>query len=212
MNMGFSYVIGLLVGILVSALLVKAFIRKFHTNGEKKDRYDERQHMLIGKGYKYGFYGIMVYDGLYAVVGSWLDSSLMVPGIAAFVNIAVGLAVFATYCIWNGAYFALNFNARRYLILLVFLAVINYIAGFFYLKVGVPMVEDGLLTTSSANFICAALMTFILLVALVRKLTPVKGEEDEDLDEEEMEMLEGEMLGGNAVDESNPNDKEQEAH
>ena len=183
MNMGFSYVIGLLVGILVAILLVKAFTRKFHTNGEKKDRYDERQHMLIGKGYKYGFYGFMVYDGLYAAAGSCLDSSLMVPGVAAFLNVAVGLAVFATYCIWNGAYFALNFNARRYLILLVFLTVINFIAGFFYLKAGVPMVENGLLATSSVNFICAGLLTYILLMVLVRKLIPVKGE-DEDEEQE----------------------------
>lgn len=212
MNMGFSYVIGLLVGILVAVLLVKACTRKFHTNGEKKDRYDERQHMLIGKGYKYGFYGIMVYDGLYAVAGSWLDSSLMVPGVAAFMNIAVGLAVFATYCIWNGAYFALNFNARRYLILLVFLVVINFIVGFSYLKAGVPMVEDSLLTTSSVNFICAALMTYILLVVLVRKLVPVKGEDEEDWDEDEMEELEDGMPEENIPDPGSPNDKEQEAH
>ena len=235
MNMGASYWLGLLVGMLFAALLVRAFAKKLHKNGEKKDRYDERQQILIGKGYKYGFYGILFYNAFYAAAGSWLGSSLFEPGPAAFMNICIGLIVFAAYCIWNGAYFALNYRSNRYIILLIVLTVINYGAGISFLLGGVPMIENGLLTTSATNFMCAGLLTVILLLLLIRKLVPVK---DEDEDDEE-EMLEDEiseeksaiempgrkdtdsMPEKNAVDETleentpdpgNSNDKEQEEH
>ena len=94
-------------------------------------------------------------------------------------NACVGLAIFAAYCIWNGAYFALNFNARRYLILLGILAVINYIAGFSFVRQGTPMIENGILTVSTLNFMCAGLLTLILLILLIRKLVPVKDEEED---------------------------------
>lgn len=181
MNVGISYGIGLLVGLLFAALLVKVFAKRLHTNGEKKDRYDERQQLLIGKGYKYGFYGMLIYNAFYAVVGSSLGSNLLEPGPAAFLNIAVGLVVFAAYCIWKGAYFALNYRAGRYVVLLVILAVINYVAGFCFLKGGVPMIEHGVLTTSTVNFMCAGLLTLLLLLMLIRKLVPQKDEPEDDL-------------------------------
>lgn len=180
MNMNMSYVAGILVGILIAVILVKLFARKLHTNGEKKDRYDERQLVLIGKGYKYGFYGILIYNGVYTLISFGLDSSLFSPGVSAFMNACVGLAIFAAYCIWNGAYFALNFNARRYLILLGVLAVINYIAGFSFVRQGTPMIENGILTVSTVNFMCAGLLTLILLILLIRKLVPVKDEEEDE--------------------------------
>ena len=210
MNMGASYGLGLLVGLLVAALLVRAFAKKLHKNGEKRDRYDERQQILIGKGYKYGFYGILFYNAFYAAAGSWLGSSLFEPGPAAFMNICIGLIVFAAYCIWNDAYFALNYRSSRYIVLLIVLAVINYGAGIGFLLGGVPMIENGLLTTSATNFMCAVLLTIILLLLLIRKLVPVKGEEEEeDLDEDEME---NEMPRENIPNSGNSNDKEQEAH
>ena len=82
MNMNMSYVAGILVGILIAVILVKLFARKLHTNGEKKDRYDERQLVLIGKGYKYGFYGILIYNGVYTLISFGLDSSLFAPGVS----------------------------------------------------------------------------------------------------------------------------------
>ena len=96
MNMNMSYVAGILVGILIAVILVKLFARKLHTNGEKKDRYDERQLVLIGKGYKYGFYGILIYNGVYTLISFGLDSSLFAPGVSAFMNACVGLGVFRT--------------------------------------------------------------------------------------------------------------------
>ena len=38
MNMGASYGLGLLVGLLVAAWLVRAFAKKLHKNGEKKEQ------------------------------------------------------------------------------------------------------------------------------------------------------------------------------
>ncbi len=177
LSMSMGYAAGLLVGILIAAVLIKLFFKKFHTDG-KKDRYDERQQMLIGKGYKYGFYGILIYNGLYAVLGSWLNSSLFSPGVSAFINVSVGLIVFAAYCVWNGAYFAMNFNAKRYMILLIVIAVINYIVGFLSIARGVPMVENGVLTISASNLMCAGLMTAILLIVLIRRLVPIKDDEE----------------------------------
>ena len=161
---------------------------------------------MIGKGYKYGFYGILFYNAFYAAAGSWLGSSLFEPGPAAFMNICIGLIIFAAYCIWNDAYFALNYRSSRYIVLLIVLAVINYGAGIGFLLVGVPMIENGLLTTSATNFMCAVLLTIILLLLLIRKLVPVKGEEEEeDLDEDEME---NEMPRENTPNSGNSNDKD----
>ena len=56
----------------------------------------------------------------------------------------------------------------------------SYVAGFSFVRQGTPMIENGILTVSTVNFMCAGLLTLILLILLIRKLVPVKDEEEDE--------------------------------
>ncbi|MGT2754824.1 hypothetical protein [Streptococcus ovis] len=83
------------------AFFAKIIAKDFEALG---DGYDERQKMHRDKGYKYGFYTLL----LLIVIGwSNADSlgSLMKPSLVAFILISGGLFTTILYWIWKDAYF-----------------------------------------------------------------------------------------------------------
>lgn len=169
MNTNLSYGLGMLVGLLVALVLAKLLAKYYHTDGQKKSNYDERQKLLIGKGYKYAFSTLIVYNCLYVVLYAMTGKAFFDIPTAAFMNIFIGVAVFAVYCIWKEAYFSLNDNYRKYIILITILMLINAAGGLGIAR-HETLIENGMLTYRSLNLLCALLILIILTALLIKKI------------------------------------------
>lgn len=83
------------------AFFVKVMSKDFEASG---DGYDERQKLYRDKGYKYGFYTLLV-----LIVIGWVNADTLRPllttSLAAFILISAGLFITILYWIWKDAYF-----------------------------------------------------------------------------------------------------------
>lgn len=97
-----AFIIGLAIGLLVVVILVAVT----KNGNETKNQFDERQELVRGKGFKYGFFTMMIANvallSLYVLIISWFSNM----EVAMIASIVVGVSVFASYCIWNDGYFA----------------------------------------------------------------------------------------------------------
>lgn len=173
MEHSFAYIAGVAVGILLVAVVMFIFNRKAHTDGARKPRFDERQELVRGRGYKYAFFTLMVYLVAYGVIGyTWFA-----PLVGAFLGLVIGVGVYACYTIWQDAYFALNEKRRMYILLDALIFAINAAAGVSNILQGRVM-ENGVVTGGgSLNLMCAVLF-LVVLVALLCKEIASRREED----------------------------------
>lgn len=82
--------------IIFIALLIIFFILTLKQS--KKSNYDERQELIRGRGYKYGFLTILSLDAIFLILNGQVKvSSLLMIMIPLF----AGVWVFSMYTIWN---------------------------------------------------------------------------------------------------------------
>lgn len=162
---GIGIVCGIMVGILLAALLK----RKTRMDNSKKYKYDERQEVVRGKGFKYGFFTILICNGL-AVCMKIAEVPLFNElGLPIIIGSFMGIGVWVVYCIWNEGYFALNENKGRIMILFVSAAIMNFCVGASALVHG-TVIQDGKLTYQSINFLCGLLFIIIFLTMFLKKV------------------------------------------
>lgn len=166
-----AFVIGLAIGLLVVAICLAV-----SKNGdETKNQFDERQELVRGKGFKYGFFTLMLSNAVLLFL-----KVLEVPlfgnmEVAMTASIVVGVAVFASYCIWNDGYFALNENRKSLLIMFGLIGALNIVISMANLMAG-EVIENGALTFRSANLFCALLFLVIFVVLLLKHIKDRKEE------------------------------------
>ncbi len=166
-----AFVIGLAIGLLVVAICLA--ISK--NSDETKNQFDERQELVRGKGFKYGFFTVMISNTVllfFDILEVPLFSNMEV---AMTASIVVGVAVFASYCIWNDGYFALNENRKSLLIMFGLIGLMNIVIGIRNLIAGV-VIENGALTFPSTNLFCALLFLVIFVVLLLKHIKDGKEE------------------------------------
>ena len=94
--------------IFIVALIFLLLAIKF---GGKKANYDERQELIRGKGFKYGFLTMILVDALLAVAVRKIQ---LAPQLLVLTPLFIGLWVFSIYVLWNSAYFAINQKRKKY--------------------------------------------------------------------------------------------------
>lgn len=167
-----AYLAGVLVGILVGLVLVVILIRYIRTDKKIKAKYDERQELIRGRGFKYAFYTSLVYFGLLTIAMLGLAEIIPIPsGTLTFFGICLSVLVDAGYCIWHEAYFALNENPKRVMIAFCIIGLINLILGLFGLHSTDPLQSQGLI-----NLACAVLFIGIFLILLVKHMSRRKND------------------------------------
>lgn len=159
----FGLVFGLVIGLVAAVLLIK-YMR---TDKKIKGHYDERQKILIGQGYRCGFYAVLIYNGIYFITAEMTARSIFDTPTSAFMNIFIGVLTFSIYCIWKEAYFSINDSHKRYIIILIVCLLINA-AGTIGIALNAPIIENGVLTYRSLNLLCALLVLLILLTLAVK--------------------------------------------
>ncbi|MBO5302691.1 MAG: hypothetical protein J6A92_01425 [Lachnospiraceae bacterium] len=177
MSMEYSvgYILGACVGVLITALFILVFLKFTKKDGNIKCRFDERQNIIRGKGYKYAFFTLLIYNALILVIGNVLEM-YMDREMIMFIGICLSVIVYAAYAIWNEGYFSLNENPKRVMIIFGVVGVINLISGISSIVSG-EIIENGKVSFRAMNLLCAVLMFSVLIVLAIK--TICNREEDE---------------------------------
>lgn len=160
--------IGLMCGGAVGIVVAVILMRMTKTDGSSKCRFDERQELIRGRGFKYAFFTVIIYEALYAGADAAFTEKKVDTITGVVFGIMLGVGVYAVYCIWHEGYFALNENPKRVLIAFTVIAAANFLIAAANIIDGV-MVENGMLTFRSMNLFCGILFLVIGAALFFRK-------------------------------------------
>ncbi len=175
MGYGEGYIMGRLfgaaVGIIVGLLLI-FFIKK---DGRVRCRYDERQELIRGRGYKYAYY-VMIACFIVDILFGEVLERFMERSVIGMIYLCIGVIVVSVYGILNDGYFSLNENPKRALAVFLGLFLINLASSLFTIRDGM-LITGGRLTDSSLNIFCAVVLLIIILVILIKNVCRRRQEE-----------------------------------
>lgn len=161
---GFGMIVGLIVGLMLAVIVYKAC----NKDKKVKTEYDERQQAIRGKGYMYSYYTLIAYLVLWMTLSIGGIKLPLVDAVIAFIGILLGLMVLGIYTIYNGAYWGINNDPKKYGIVFTVATVINIIYTVFAIKAG-TMIEDGTLQIPFVNLLCAVVMVILLIAVVIKK-------------------------------------------
>lgn len=127
------YYAGIAGGLLAGILLV-AIVQSVKKRKQENYEFDERQELMRGKAFQYGFIAMLVYIlcySLFADITGFAFEDNLTPGL---LTILVGLAVVVITCIWKDAYFTLQEKTSHFVALDLLLMVCNLLNGYDHLK------------------------------------------------------------------------------
>ena len=178
--MGIDFSTGLFAGIL-SALLIYLIVVQFMKKKKLNNNdFDERQELIRGKAYKYGFFTMVV---LTLFLMAALEFSITLPvstSLAIFITLLLSIDVYAVYSIINDAYFGVGTNKVRYCIFFVIIIVLNLVGGASNLNSMNSTGKNILLSFSDASNLCVALAFIPVLVVMLVKIFKEKKEQNDE--------------------------------
>ncbi len=166
---GLSLLLGLIFGIIMAAILICIIMKKITTDKSLKAKYDERQEVVRGRAYKYGFLTMCILNILVAFMGKPL-SKYLEYGVLVFISVCISLLVFAGYCIFNEAYIGINEKPVRSIILLFAIGVLNIWLGVMNYVLQRGVTEKRLLKVENVNLIAGVLIIVIVIMMIVKQL------------------------------------------
>ena len=175
-GMGNGYKIGLIFGVVVGIFVVVILLAVSKKGNETKCQFDERQELVRGRGFKYGFFTMMIGNAVMLFLNILEIPLFSQLEVAMTASILAGVGVFAGYCIWNDGYFALNENRRFLMIMFALIGVMNLIIGIGNLVAG-EAIQDGVLSFRSVNFFCAVLFIVMFIIFLAKHIKDRKDEQ-----------------------------------
>lgn len=170
-----GYFVGLICAVAVGVGLILLIVKFTKTDKSIKSKYDERQKLVQGTAYKYGFFTMMIVVGIQVITGGFFGADLNMACVG-FVDIVLGITVYSNYCIWNNVYFALNENPKRVMIIFAVIGVINLVLAYINISNSVM--------AAVINLSAALMLIEISAVVGLRKLVDNRTA-DEDEEEEE---------------------------
>ena len=172
-----EYYLGFALGALVVAIIGVLFLfvmKKYtKTDNSLKSRYDERQQLVRGTGFKYGFFSLMFYNVAAAFLISVEKRQYIEHAALMLAGILFGVFIYGAYCIWNESYFSLNENPKRVVIVFVLIALLNFGVGYRGFCQGV-LIEDGMLTVNCLNIFVGVLVLMLFFVMVVKHICKEK--------------------------------------
>lgn len=175
MNYNIGFVIGTVAGVLIGVGLLCVILIFTTKNHAIKREYDERQELVRGKGYKYGFITMLIANMTLGYISLFFDKPIMDTCFSMFLSIGLGGLVNIHYCIWKEGYFSLNEKPKVFITIMLVLAVLQYISFAGSLKEGI--IVDGMITYRATSLVVAVLLTFTLVDLLAKSISQ-KREDD----------------------------------
>lgn len=164
---------GVICGVLVGLVLVVIILKWVRGDGSKKCKFDERQELVRGTSFKYGFFALIIYNGAYILASMALEKLPFDTATGMFFGICIGVMVFAAYGIWHDGYLALNEKPARVMIAFTLIGIVNLALGIRSFVAGDAFV-DGQLTFRGINLFCGLLFVFIGVVYLLKWIKDVR--------------------------------------
>lgn len=165
MNIGLAMAV--FIGFIVGLLLVAVILKFTKTDRKMKCEFDERQALVRGKAYTYSFYVLLGCILTYGLLGVAFEKKIVEPFAAAIICICVSILVHVVYCIFHDAYFSLNENKKKLIVIFAFIGITNIVLGTESIVSG-EIIKDGVLTLRVTNLACGILFC-LLFVALIIK-------------------------------------------
>ncbi|MBQ8326608.1 MAG: hypothetical protein IJX86_06010 [Lachnospiraceae bacterium] len=170
-----ALVVGLIVGVLVGLAIVAIILTLTKKGKEVKCKFDERQELVRGRGFKYAFFTILIGNAVVFLLETAQISLYMSAGIAAMIIALLGICVYANYCIWNDGYFALNERVGSLIVIFIVMGLFNLGLGILAFVDG-RAVQNGELTFQSMNLFCGIMALEICGVLFLKKIKDREGE------------------------------------
>lgn len=168
--------LGVLAGVVIGAILIIVVLTLTKTDGNIEPKYDERQLLERGKGFKLGFFVEMIYTAFLILMYIMEIKVPVATEVLLFFGILLSVSVYAIYCIRKEAYISLNENAKKINIVFLVIGIANLLIGVSHCFSG-GMIQDGVLTFRSLNLICGI---FMMIMSIVIGTSQIESKEEEE--------------------------------
>ena len=170
--------------IIIFAVIVIAIYLQNRNNPSTKDHYDERQELIRKNAYRYSATTMIVCAVIYFVVTFMSERSFAEDGVSAFLIALIGIAVFAVYSIFKGAFFGVkgkrNGTGRPliYVIILLIIIIGNGIGAARMFRENL-VIRNGQLTSNVLQFAIAVLFLLVLISLGIKYLLNAREAQEE---------------------------------
>lgn len=159
--------IGIVSGIMLGLVICFIVFKYSNNNHKAKTEYDERQQEIRGRGYRVAFYTAMILEAILLVLDYGNLSLPADPYLAHAAVIFISCTVLGCYAIWNGAYWGLNNDRKRYFIVLGVTVVLNALPVIMTATHG-GLLENGKLSSVFINLLALVMLAVLGIVMLIR--------------------------------------------
>ncbi len=170
--------VGMLIGLMVGLLICVVLFKFANKDKNIKTQYDERQEAIRGKGYKYSFYTVIFLE---VSLMCFTMSDIALPFENYLLHVFVMLAgclVLCVYSIWNGVYWGLNNNRKRYTAIIAIGVILNVIPVAAVIARG-GFQTKGFDSLPVINLMVLIWMAIIGIAALVKKVADTRAEKED---------------------------------
>lgn len=168
-DLSIAWIIGLMVGIVLVVVLLKAM----NKNGKAKTEYDERQQIERGKAYKYGFFAMLLTCAALIFLDTFETVLPFLGMLTYFLPILAGVVVQFSYSIFHDAYEGLNTNMGRFTVILIAISALNIVIAVIRFVRG-GMIEDGKLCSQFLNLLVGIMCLIVGIELLIKKAIDAK--------------------------------------
>lgn len=160
-----SFVFGVLIGLIFVVILLTVTKK----GDSLRCKYDERQELAKGRGFKYAFFTMLICNFIVFLLN--LIEMLPFADISIWIAIIcmASISVYVCYCIWNDAYFALNENCKSLIIIFSIGGIANLGLGILAFIRNVA-IQNGKITFQSLNLFCGIMFLVIFATMFLKKI------------------------------------------
>ena len=166
---------GLVFGLVIAVIILKLV----NPNHRAKTEYDERQKVIRGRGYMYGFYTIVIFECIQVIFSAGKIPMPVSDFVLHFCSIMLGCLVLCVYCIWNGAYWGINNNPKRYMAVFAAVCLLNAIPVIGAATHG-GLIRDGESVTPIVNLMVLIMFGVIAVELLIKQMVDRRAETGEE--------------------------------
>lgn len=183
-----EYLTGVIVGVvtvIVIFAVCRALFRKVKSHPEIKGsaRYDERQLIAQGVAYKWAFWTMVIYDGMFATLGAYMakldNVTFFKSPINGLLGIFLAVSVYGVICVVKDAYMSIYDNVKSTSAALLLIGTVNLIPGLCGVF-GEGLVVDGEWNLNVLNLYAAVAMYVVQIAFLVKVAWNKKNEVDDE--------------------------------
>ena len=172
------YAVGFLAGLMVTVMIALFLLKRTRRDRRLRQKYDERQRLVRGRGYGIAFYTIVVAIVLYPFFEEWANLPVETDA-AMYLIVLFGVLVHIVYCIWHDAYVSLMEVKSRVYLLLAGIGLLNLILGIRNVAIGAAFTK-GKLNLAGMNLFVGALLLIVFAVLFLRSVVPERETEDDE--------------------------------